>query len=62
MQLGSGVAATAAPMPPLAWELPYAADVVLKKKKKGTEKKKKRWEVGMRKSLGLGWFGGCGAQ
>ena len=37
MQLGSGVAMTAAAVamiPPLTWELPYAAGVSLKRKKK----------------------------
>ena len=34
--------AAAAPIQPLAWELPYALGVVLKKKKKRKEKKKRR--------------------
>ena len=33
MQLGSLVVAGAAPIEPLAWELPYAAGVVTKKQK-----------------------------
>ena len=31
--------AAAAPIQPLGWKLPYAADVALKKKKKETKKK-----------------------
>ena len=34
--------AAIAPIPPLAWELPYATSAALKKKKKEKEKKKKR--------------------
>ena len=42
-QLGSGVAV--APMRPLAWEPPYAADVAVKRQKKGGEAVRKltRW-------------------
>ena len=36
--------ATTAPMQPLAWELPYAADVVLKRQKKKKKKKEKKKE------------------
>ena len=40
--------AAAAPIWPLAWELPYAGDMALKKKKKRKKKKHKRqpWGVG----------------
>ena len=34
MQLGSGFTVAAALIQPLAWEVPYAADVALKRKKK----------------------------
>ena len=47
--------AAAAPIRPLAWELPYAMGVALKKKKKeGKERKKKQlfffsWKLGCKK-------------
>jgi len=50
MQLGSGIAvavarpAATAPIQHLAWELPYAAGVALKRQKKGGGKKEKREE------------------
>ena len=34
--------AATAPIPPLAWELPYALGVVLKDKKRKKKKKKKK--------------------
>ena len=41
LQLWHGMAAVA-PIRPLAWELPYASDVALKKAKKAKKKKKER--------------------
>ena len=51
--------AAAAPLPPLAWELPYAACVPLKKKKKKKELITKTEAYGLFAALGWpNWYRG----